>query len=66
MLGELYKENPTAVTKQQLNKWIDEKIIIYLEKFSWLIDLNGIITSSGVISYNIMILEHINSNHHLE
>ena len=32
VLGELYKENPTAVTKQQLNKWIDEKIIIYLEK----------------------------------
>ena len=32
VLGEIYKENPTAVTKKQLDEWIDNKIITYLEK----------------------------------
>ena len=32
ILGELYEENPTAVSKEQLDEWIDDKIITYLEK----------------------------------
>ena len=32
VLGEIYKENPTAVTKKQLDKWIDDNTITYLEK----------------------------------
>ena len=32
VLGDIYKENPTAVTDQQLSKWIDKNIIIYLKK----------------------------------
>ncbi len=32
VLGEIYKENPTAVTKKQLDEWIDNNTITYLEK----------------------------------